>query len=86
MAVMAVVFYAVIILHILEVVNEGLAYIAWAIYCGFALYGCSVRIQMRTEFGIDGEWLLPSKTPNNMVLLLSVNSELNETGNQVKTQ
>ena len=55
MIVMAFLFYTTFILQIAEIFHHGLAYIGWAIYFGFATYGCGIRVQMREEYAIDGK-------------------------------
>ena len=60
MIVIAFLFYSVFILQIAEIFQQGLAYIGWAIYFGFTAYGCSIRNQMREEYGIDGTFRFAS--------------------------
>ncbi len=50
-----------------QVVHHGLAYIGWAVYFGFAAYGAGIRIQMRDEFGINGNYKSSFKL-NNYIL------------------
>ena len=54
MITMAIIMYGWIILCALEPVREGLFYVGWTTYFFFATYGAGIRIQLRTEFQING--------------------------------
>lgn len=53
--ILALVFYGVVALCVLEAVHPGLAYIGSSIYFGFATFGSAIRLQLREQYGIDGE-------------------------------
>ncbi|XP_064598003.1 glycine betaine transporter 1-like [Liolophura sinensis] len=54
---LAFLFYAAIILVVLEAAYAGLAYIGGAIYFGFAGAAARTRIQMREDLGINGNMI-----------------------------
>ena len=54
MITLAVIFYAWIILCVLELVHTGLFYVGWTVYFFWATFASSIRIKMRTEYEING--------------------------------
>lgn len=56
MIVMGAMFYGVWFLVGFEELQQGLAYVGWALYIFWSFYGCAIRTSMRTEFGINGNY------------------------------
>ena len=54
MLIMAVLFYGWILFEILQVVDSGLAYVGWAVLCGFFAYVVGIRSSIREDGNIPG--------------------------------
>jgi len=57
MLVLAIPFYGWIILMILQVVDERLAYVGWAVLFGFFFYGTGIRSGLREKYHIGGNMI-----------------------------
>ena len=54
MLIVATLFYGWIVLEIVEIVEDGLAYIGWVVLFGFFTYVVGIRIAVRNRYNISG--------------------------------
>ena len=54
MVIMAVLFYGWVLLEVMEIQANGLAYIGWVVLCGFLAYVAALRSSIREECAISG--------------------------------